>query len=146
MPVKRRPAKARITNLSDLAFRFFMDEPIADDEKQGFSWYALEWGGEGMLPRYRPAYMWEQHRDELLEEFAEQHPGQRPKYWWTHDAPEPRRKVREGTDPLKPLVIESQASYLKRCGLLLPGEERRLAKVARAREHEAGQSEVDRTN
>ena len=48
------------------------------------------------------------------------------RYWWKHDATEARRTVREGTDPLKPRLIESQSSFLKRHDLFLEGEERQL--------------------
>jgi hypothetical protein len=59
--------------------------------------------------------IWNAMRDELLAEFIADNPGKRPQMWWERDAPkEPRRRT------------ESQASYLKRHGLFLPGEEKRL--------------------
>ena len=52
-----------------------------------------------------------------LREWARYFPGTRPVSWWWAVAPERRRRS------------ESQAAYLKRLDLLLPGEAKRLAKL-----------------
>ena len=54
-----------------------------------------------------------------LREWARYFPGTRPVSWWWAVAPERRRPG------------ESQAAYLARLDLLLPGEAKRLAKVAK---------------
>ncbi len=61
---------------------------------------------------------WATHRDWAVREYAEQHPGYRPTPWWEHDAPEPRRRSGDR--------VESQPAYLRRLGLLLPGELERI--------------------
>ena len=93
---------------------------------------------------------WELHREALLAEFAEEHPGRRPGFWWRIESPEPRVRVGGTGTPAHEVwdfepsfnrgipdrwatfdaqdapVYESQASFLKRLGLLLPGELDRL--------------------
>ncbi len=99
--------------------------------------------------------IWQRARPALLVRFVAQRPGTRPFAWWAFDAPEPRRKLGGsgqtwselgcykpefvfGIEELDPRTInrrdlpryESQPAYLKRLGLLVPGEERRLARSA----------------
>jgi hypothetical protein len=93
--------------------------------------------------------LWERCRDEVLALWAEQRPGQRPRMWWEFEAPEPRQ--RDGGPPHVPLCdkpqhelgipyglsidranppqFESQASYLRRHGLLSREESERLTEI-----------------
>jgi hypothetical protein len=95
--------------------------------------------------------LWRAHRDELLAEWLATWPGTRPNGWWLFDAPpEPRHWIFNGhaspvdipsawtgwrelrgvqiTDRTgrRATRFESQAHYLKRLGLLAPGERARL--------------------
>jgi hypothetical protein len=98
---------------------------------------------------------WHRHSGEILTAWVAVYPGSRPWGWWRYDAPGPRTCV-EGVDymdtnlpesiswranfgrPTCPLdrpagaattriVFESEAAFLNRHGLLLPGEAMRLA-------------------
>jgi len=96
---------------------------------------------------------WGELRDELLPAYIAERPGQRPAAWWWFDAPEPARRVLRGHDVLadpdtpawarqkvsfgackcynkpaweNPPVIESQAAYLDRHGLLTDDERKQL--------------------
>jgi hypothetical protein len=107
--------------------------------------------------------LWAAHREAVVQYWARRHPGTRPRQWWKHDAPEPRKRLGGiGTplhecsayalwlefgvpvgwrrrdehdflsrgislDPANPPRYESEASYLRRLGLLLPGERKRLS-------------------
>src|SRR2546430_12621096 len=93
--------------------------------------------------------VWREHRDVVVAHYAKRWAGSRPKAWWRWDAPEPRRRLGGSGVPLMidncdppslaygvprvwhfseadPPQYESEASYLKRLNLLLPGERRRL--------------------
>jgi hypothetical protein len=69
--------------------------------------------------------LWKEYGDEVIRWWIKGQPGTRPRCWWRFTAPEPRREVPVGPDA--PPTVESEAAYLKRLGLLLPGEEKRLA-------------------
>lgn len=75
---------------------------------------------------------WADNRDEILPDFVKTHPGRRPCGFWLMDAP-PGAYDYIGED-IAALTArgeqpphESQASFLRRHGLLLPGEAQRLA-------------------
>ena len=94
---------------------------------------------------------WDEVKDQILEENARDYPGTRPLHWWRFNAPEARRRL-GGTgkpdhggdlkrglpwfwtpdpqgvpiDPSDPPAFESEAAYLQRLDLLLPGEFDRL--------------------
>ena len=111
---------------------------------------------------------WNKAKDEILEDWAREEPGARPRYWWQYEAPEPRRRLggtgtpsyevsayvehyewglpdhwvtqpdvdRPGgdfagvaIDPSDPPRFESEAAYLGRLGLFLPGELERLSEA-----------------
>ena len=82
---------------------------------------------------------WDARRDDVLAEWAQTNPGTRPAHWWLFDAPEMRRRVSGkpchealANAPafslgiparFDPTDFESQAAFLERHKLLLPGEE-----------------------
>lgn len=63
---------------------------------------------------------WAQIRDEIIRAFARERPGTRPRAFWKFDAPKPGLTVHEDC------TMESQAHFLHRHDLLLPGEAARL--------------------
>lgn len=65
---------------------------------------------DGPFCRAAAREMWNEKRDALMASWVQERPGTRPWAWWTFDAPEDRP---EG---------ESEAGYLRRHGLLTPGE------------------------
>ncbi len=98
---------------------------------------------------------WEKVKEMILDNWIKLKPGTRPKYWWVFDAPEAERKrlggagetlpslchegnlranrglpsawwFRDSFDPSDPPIFESQATYLARHDLFLPGEMDRL--------------------
>jgi hypothetical protein len=68
--------------------------------------------------------LWKEYGAEVIRWWVKDQPGTRPRCWWRYSAPEPRRAMPTG--PNDPPTFELQAAYLKRLGLLLPGEEKRL--------------------
>jgi hypothetical protein len=67
-------------------------------------------------PFFKVKDLWEANRAEILAEYIADNPGSRPSLWWTYDALE------------EPDGSETEAMYLKRHGLLMPGERKRLTK------------------
>jgi hypothetical protein len=82
---------------------------------------------------------WVALRESLMAEHIRKQPRSRPWGWWEYEAPESRRQVADGPEPVAgcPLwfgmpelhrgfppggMYESQDAYLTRLGLLLPGE------------------------
>ena len=101
-----------------------------------------------VLADLEAAPFWAAYEDRLLRDWLREHPGMRPPGWWLYSAQpvEPRQVVRGGWQLLpsrsrwhrdgRPFGhpaewgqawFESQASYLRRHGLFLRGEERRLS-------------------
>ena len=88
-----------------------------------------------------PAGEWATWGDAILEEWAAARPGSRPWAWWAFAAPGPRRQVRPGPRAIGPELafgaprffeappavgqFETEAEFLRRNKLLLPGEEAR---------------------
>lgn len=98
--------------------------------------------------------VWPAYRERVLADWIKKKPGTRPRVWWWVDAPEPRREQISGYgriypaldndrnfrhgcglpdswwlvdgDAGNPPVYESQARYLQRHELLMPGELKRL--------------------
>jgi hypothetical protein len=92
VPVKRRAAKARIEGVSPLAYALLTDQPLEAAEAAGWEVFILNHSlrsGEMVGPGGRPSLwaMWIDHRDDILAEWAEEHPGTRPSCWWRWDAP-----------------------------------------------------------
>src|SRR5262249_47685783 len=96
--------------------------------------------------------VWEQHGSDVLREWIVGYPGARPWAWWQFDAREPRQVVEDRSHLVtyearewwwrahlgvrfhgncrRPgehlIVVEAEAAYLRRLGLLVPGEAVRL--------------------
>lgn len=66
---------------------------------------------------------WEQVKESLLEEFIQDHPGERPAAWWRFDKPaEPFLIVGKYCFPPYDDIEESHFDYLVRNGLLTDNE------------------------
>ncbi|MFC1481831.1 hypothetical protein ACFL6E_06280 [Candidatus Neomarinimicrobiota bacterium] len=117
MPTKRKRRTRNIQNeITEIEWARINDLPPPEGANK-FSISALKWCGlDKRQPRGRPTLreLWTSHGPEVIERFAIKHPGTRPSLFWAIDAPGQRKN------------LESQAAYLKRHGLLLPGEEERL--------------------
>ena len=142
-----RRQRNRIEGLSDVALAWFLDREVP---QPNIEVYILETGLYNHRTKGTATEFWELHREALLAEFAEEHPGRRPGFWWRIESPEPRVRVGGTGTPAHEVwdfepsfnrgipdrwatfdaqdapVYESQASFLKRLGLLLPGELDRL--------------------
>jgi hypothetical protein len=118
--------------------------------EEAAAWARGEPGGKAFLyfsTIEQRAEIWRQLGADVVAKHAVDRPGTRPTKWWEYSAPEPRRRVGGvGTarplawlpldrglpvhwtekDPHDPPSFEAEAAYLKRLGLLLPGEARRL--------------------
>ena len=88
--------------------------------------WLLSGGNEGhlllrsSLRGHRPLeQVWREHADEVIAHHIRRNPGTRPPLWWKYDAPEPRQRLGESS-------VESEAAYLRRHKLFLPGERKRL--------------------
>jgi hypothetical protein len=66
------------------------------------------------LERAHVEKLWHKYADAIMARHIARYPGTRPANWWRFNAREPRR------------IGESQYEYLKRHGLLQPGEHERL--------------------
>ena len=100
-----------------------------------------EFVGLGRLNR-----LWDEHRDYILAKWIARYPGTRPNNWWLKEMHGARRQRLSGegwaglwsywcgaprgmetpSDWTETEVFESQAAYLLRNNLLLPGEAERL--------------------
>ena len=69
------------------------------------------------------AARWSEHRDEILVPWVTMRPGTRPFAWWRYDSPGARQRVGDG-------LLESEAAFLRRHGLLVPAERRALPRGA----------------
>ena len=114
------------------------DQPLPDDANP---FVALG------FDRRAAGVLWRAHREEILAGWIKRRRGTRPSCWWRFDAPqEPRLQVGGKGEPwpqsefderrfpmgwlavdaADPPLLESDAAFLKRLGLLLPGEAQRL--------------------
>jgi hypothetical protein len=161
MPIKRRKAIARHpSELLPIEWAYLRDDPEPSDAEFG-AWWSLCRDDDAFRPgRPSVAQMWRELGAQIVQEHVKEWPGSRPKCWWKHNAPEPRRRVggvgepgRKDlsygrpyswswptvwpagaviiggpleADPKNPPKFESEATYLRRLGLLLPGEAERL--------------------
>jgi hypothetical protein len=119
-------------------------DPLHDERFMAGREFDERWGDEAFAVVYENAI--DELAPEVLEQalaaFVHEHPGRRPRWWWESRAPEPRQRV-SGRMLVRPSQLaggywcevpapddiprlESSAAYLRRHGLLLAGEERRL--------------------
>lgn len=143
MPRPRRLARRRVANgLPPAAWRYLCDLLEEGDEADegyiGFRFFSAPVPVEAA---------WRLYGAQATAEYAQRHPGRRPALWWRHSAPgaphAERRQVGGKGKPCGGILVygvsyfieidpsglplfESQAAYLRRLGLLLPGEARRL--------------------
>ncbi len=138
MPVKRRTAKQR-PQVPVEYWRLLNDEPLAEGDSP---FRSISFANVAQV-------LWKAHHEEILARWSVKHRGTRPSCWWRFDAPtDARHRVGgvgvPGEDPLcderrfpmfwksvdakNPPLFESEAAYLKRLGLLFPGEARRIRK------------------
>jgi hypothetical protein len=109
MALRKRVDKRRAA-ITPTQWEFLCDiETIPDN----FERFVLD---SDCSPFFKVKDLWDAHRDAVLAEHVADNPGSRPSLWWKYDAPEDR----DGS--------ETEATFLKRHGLLLPGERKRLKK------------------
>ncbi len=116
MPRKHRKAKQRRVEVPDLINQYFREEI-----RHTFFHDNAEIAGA-----------WDQIGDEIVADWVRDKPGTRPEIWWRLSAPEPGRTTdggaRETLDiPIAAPPPAEQTAFLRRHGLLLPGEEKRAA-------------------
>jgi hypothetical protein len=135
MPVARRTPKLRNDDVPDVVWAVMLDEIDPDDIEDGWDRFDMMYPSQtGVLASH-----WRERGADIVERWVDDHPGTRPSCWWLFDAPKPRRVV-EGME-LAPIsdrstlkwlyepatqLIESEAAYLRRHGLLLPNEATQL--------------------
>jgi hypothetical protein len=106
------------------------------------AWYYLD-------RKQPPEQVWAEHREQVVAEHVKEHPGSRPVLWWQYTAPQARLRLGgvgqpDGPGPdqhgliygvpmywgelseADPPCFESEAAFLRRLGLFLPGEASRL--------------------
>ena len=130
MPVARRVAKVRssASEVDDLTWDIMADAIEVDDLPPG-------WDGKlqvvfaDVLPEPNLRTKWDTHGDGIVATWAKERPGTRPSCWWRWTAPEPRRVLAEPEtladfygEEEETAFIESEAAYLERHDMLLPGE------------------------
>lgn len=137
---RRRRSRGLVPGLSEYQRSYLLDqtsEPPHRDDVEAVGWYFFEKHLDGMP--CSAAALWLANEPALLAEFTGASPGLRPSIWWRTRAPEPRRRLGGLGSPIGRdldcgvpahwrgvATFESQATYLRRHGLLLPGEARRL--------------------
>jgi len=146
MPTKRkvRTRKRWSASVSPVCWRFLLDASTASDIDT-WEHFLLMCNHYSAVTNYRASDVWHKYRDEVLAEWLKASPGRRPTCWWHFEAKEARRVI-QGQKPLsdhvgelgipafrfrlerhrEPALVEAQAAYLKRHGLLERGEARRL--------------------
>ena len=84
-------------------------------------------------PIERVRAIWGEWRDRALRAWTDRNPGTRPTAWWLFEAPLTAFQVLgESTDTsgLPVAIVESEAAWLDRHGLLTAGERKRLTEEA----------------
>lgn len=84
MPRVRRRTKRRSVPLPDYQMQTLLKGVPLRRTDQGMAFYT---------DRDAQRRTWEEHREALLMQWIEAHPGTRPEAWWRFDASEPRRRV-----------------------------------------------------
>lgn len=90
MPTKRlRTTRGRTPTIEPAVLAFLRDEPNPEDGMRldPFLRLELEHVGWDAASQRHLRRFWLEVRDDLLEEWTEEHPGTRPSTWWTLDAP-----------------------------------------------------------
>ena len=127
----------------------FLAEEAPGADANAFEHMALELALERRTGGHwlRLEYLIREHGAAFLRRHVARHPGTRPQWWWKTKAPEPHRAIVEGSgDPSewnawhgvaenfaegsRRIVIESEAAYLERHGLLAARERARLTAEA----------------
>jgi hypothetical protein len=142
MPRRRRIAKARRQALDPSLWRWLCDLAEPGDAGSEAVRNCVFFGDP-----MSEAELWATHGPEATATHAAVRPGRRPAMWWRYSAPgapHAHRSVLGGSgrtcavapvsgvpflldvDPADPPVLEAEAAFLRRHGLLLPGEARRL--------------------
>ena len=138
---RRRRTHPQRRPLTATEHAWLHDQPDPGDG--GFTWLTLQGDTGGCAET-----LWREHRDQVLEDWIKKHPGTRPSQWWRFEAPERRRQVSGGRPRPTSRVMfhypkgvpfplhrdddtrfESEASYLRRLGLLRAPEARRLTEA-----------------
>jgi hypothetical protein len=101
MPVKRRISKRRRNDINEQEDAWLH----GDDSACGF----VEFKQEDQLKDF-----WRAHRTGIIADHVAEFPGTRPLRFWDYDAPDALGES------------ESEAAYLERHDLFLPGERRRV--------------------
>jgi hypothetical protein len=135
MPRSRRARRGRLVEVQAVVWRHLCGLPEPGDEHDP-ALEELEFFGD---PAPEDA-LWAELGAAATVEHARVYPGCRPALWWRFDAPEPERRKVSGSgretvltlshglvvywkaDQDDPPLVESEADYLARLGLLLPGE------------------------
>lgn len=127
MATRRRDRGADYGGVPDRVARLLLEEAPANDADS--LWALLQHGS-------RLEALWREYGPAVLPLWVRRYPGTRPRAWWRHAAPEPRRRLdgRPARWVGQPGAYEGQATYLDRLGLLLKGERARIPAAAWAPE------------
>jgi len=150
MPRPKPQPRQRQYQLTEVARRYLLGNLSTEELKEHYStnpdyWecFFMQW------PEPAGGYerrIWDEYREELLQEYTSHFPGYRPPAFWRWDAAEPRLRlggvgeVDPGAGDLhmglpvywltisaeEPPLFESQPVYLRRHDLFLEGEEARV--------------------
>lgn len=150
MPIRRRQPLGRKHNMTETEWSLLTDQPIPEGTEA--AWEAFSLGhGWGLSNPDSPIFqVWSEAKTAALDWYIARFPGQRPRVWWTADAPEPRRCLTPNLPPFRgrwpndfayglptplflrnarPVLFESEAAYLRRLGLLAEGEAQKLTEA-----------------
>ncbi len=156
MPIKRRSAKTRRADISEVVEAILWDEALPDETEENAVeiYFAVHFQERGELVGATIQDYWEDRAAEILDDWINKRPGTRPSCWWKWSSPrwerqpelgEPRQAIGHALEDSRysqsnfvlgvpqhlkghprSIRVESQASYLRRHGLFKPGEEKRL--------------------
>jgi len=143
MALKRRRVLQPRWQLSS-ALRTYFESGTLPDSTDNEAWPLVILDGH----QEKIEVLWREYSEEVLSEWIHRKPGTRPAAWWHYEAEEPRRVLGGQTHLLNgaaelfwradhgvpaysgAILVESQAAYLKRLGLLDQGEGRRIRQAA----------------
>jgi hypothetical protein len=129
---KPRPRRERTSEIDEVSWRYLNDATTDKDrEEHGWLIDTLDFNLTGKDAVVVPPptgksteQLWKEYGAEVIRWWIKDQPGTRPRCWWRFSAPDACRA--KPTSPNDIPTFKSQAAYLKRLGLLLPGEEKRL--------------------